>query len=140
MVCLDLLQEKNTVIYTIVYTHIRSTHKGGIIMRKNLANDNVYEITDYSEEYILVDNIDLAIKILEDCNNNFFQHQVVPKDEVESFYGGEQIILHTYEEYLIVMGKILPKVRPIYEANKRKREKNKIIDILEKGGVKVYDI
>lgn len=106
--------------------------------RKNLANNNIYEITDYSEEYVLVDNIDLAIKILEDCNNNFFQHQVIPRDEIENFYGGEQIILHTYEQYLIVMGKILPKAKPIYEANKRRRQVKQITDILEKNGIKIY--
>ena len=71
----------------------------------NLAHDNVYQITNINSEYILVDNIELAIRILKSTDNDFHQYQVIPKDEVEEFFEGEQIILSTWEEYQIVMGR-----------------------------------
>lgn len=71
----------------------------------NLANDNVYQIANLKNEYVLTDDIDLTIRILKSLDNDFHQYQVIPKDEVVDFFGGkEQIILHSWEEYQIIMG------------------------------------
>ena len=71
----------------------------------NLANDNVYQIANLKNEYVLTDNIDLTIRILKSLDNDFHQHQVIPKDEIVDFFEGrEQIILHSWEEYQIIMG------------------------------------
>ena len=83
----------------------------------NLANDNVYQIANF-KEYILVDNIQLAIDILLSHDNGFYQHQVIPKREIGKFFDGEgQTILHTWNEYLLVMGK------PLIDDKERKRIK-----------------
>lgn len=90
----------------------------------NLANDNVYQIANLKNEYVLTDNIDLTIRILKSLDNDFYQHQVIPKDEIVDFFEGrEQIILHSWEEYQIIMG------RPIDDPNfdcKREDTKRKM--------------
>ena len=83
----------------------------------NLANDNVYQIANF-EGYILVDDLQLAIDILLSNDNNFYQHQVIPKREMGKFFDGEeQIVLHTWNEYLVVMGK------PLIDEKERERIK-----------------
>lgn len=84
----------------------------------NLANNNIYQIANFKSEYVLVDNIQLAIDILLSYDNDFYQHQVIPKKELESFFDKEeQVILHTWNEYLLVMGK------PLVDEKERERIK-----------------
>lgn len=96
----------------------------------NLANDNVYQIVNLKNEYVLTNNIDLTIRILKSLDNDFHQFQVIPKDEVADFFEGkEQIILHSWEEYQIIMG------HPINDQNlyyKRQEAKRKMKDRMGK--------
>lgn len=93
----------------------------------NLAHDNVYQIAGLERKYILVDDMSLAIKILKSWDNDFYQCQIIPKDEVEEFFGEKQIILHSWEEYLMLSGKRLedPIVHRKYETAKAKKMQKK---------------
>lgn len=97
----------------------------------NLAHDNVYQIAGLGREYVLVDDMLLAIRILKSLDNDFYQCQVIPKDEVEEFFEERQIILHSWEEYLMVMGKRLedPIVRRKYETAKTKKMQEEIKEV-----------
>lgn len=89
----------------------------------NLANDNVYQIANLKNEYVLTDNIDLTIRILKSLDNDFHQHQVIPKDEVVDFFEGEeQIILHSWEEYQIIMGYPIDDQKFDYKKQEAKRK------------------
>ena len=90
----------------------------------NLAHNNVYQLAGIESEYILVDDIQLAIKILKSLDNTFYQCQVIPQDEVDDFFEGEQIILHSWNEYLLIQGKRIEdkNVNFKYEKAKAQRE------------------